>query len=143
MRNLVLPHTSLALRICICAGRRCERAVRTLYKCIRTSDFNASAYCSKKHKVPSILNSSCCSFEVVLIVRSHISQRYKRDYHILALVIENIKMDTMDISFPATYNHTCSPDLKRMCLECAIACVLPRRIILQVKQNTAASQITS
>ena len=46
------------------------------------SDFNANACCSEKHEVPSILNSRSCSFEVVLIVRSHILQRYKRDYYI-------------------------------------------------------------
>ena len=33
-------------------------------------------------------------------------------------------MNTMDISFPTTYNHTCSLDLKRLYLEGAIACAL-------------------
>ena len=49
--------------------------------CIQTSEFNASAYCSEKHKVPIINNPSSCSFEVVLIVRLHILQRYKPGYY--------------------------------------------------------------
>ena len=88
---LVLPHTPLTLRICTCAGRRCERAMCCAHSVFRlhTSYSNANAYCSEEHEVPSILNSSSCSCDVMLFhcAFAHLTALQARLLY--TLVIEN------------------------------------------------------
>ena len=135
----VVMHTSLTLHICICNDRRCERDMCTLY-----SDFRLQCQCillwearSTEHQpVKQLLlrGGVDCAF-------AHLTALQARLLHLL--VIESIQMDTMDISFPNHLQPYAAWDLKRLYLEGDIVCVLPRRIILLVRQNTAESQITS
>ena len=83
MHILVLPHTSLTLRICTCAGRRCELAMSCPHSVFRlhTSMLMHTAMKSTKYRASSTqaAPARCCCF----IVRLRILQRYKRDYYIL------------------------------------------------------------
>ena len=114
MHILVLPHTPLTLHIWTCAGRRFDTCYELCTLCIQISHFNANAYCSEEHEVLSILNSSSCFCEVMLFhcAFAHLIALQARLLH--TLVIENTKMDTMDISLPTTSNRPCSLDLKRL-----------------------------
>ena len=115
MHVLVLPHTLLTLRICTCAGRRCERAMSCAHSVFRlhTSMLMHTALKSTKYRA-SILNSSSCSCEVMLFhcVFAHLTALQARLLH--TIVFENNKMDTLEISLPATTNRPCSLDLKRL-----------------------------
>ena len=111
MHVLVLPHTLLTLRICTCAGRRCERAMSCAHSVFRlhTSMLMHTALKSTKYRASS---TQAAAPEVMLFhcAFAHLTALQARLLH--TLVIENTKMDTMDISLPS--NHSQPPMQPRL-----------------------------